>query len=233
MQYIPTLESLESRELLSYSPATLPHTIPAPVGNYNMVNGWNSSGLIVNNDAQEWVFNTEHTATYVISVVGTHGMVPIWAIYNSKGQELGYYENGKSSAIAKTTLDQGQKYELLISNLTGYPAGNYTVSVEGPTYSKSVFHGDGRGLYAHGSFTLSGDTLTMTLSVTNDSSPLLPDHHTDTLTLRFFNTQGQQIQVVTEQCTTNWDYSFPSHTWSWNISSWNLTGFSSYTLSLN
>ena len=240
----PRLENLESRELLSWTPGSIPHNIAAPGAGFSMVNYWYGNGNIQNNGFNSWTFSAEHSGTYTFNVTGkpttvptmngpiTTDLVPIYALYNSKGQELWYAQNGGSSVIVNAGLTQGQKYQLWVTNLAGRYNGAFTVSVTGGAYTVNLTHNDGAGCNAGAEAYLTGNTLSMWLYAFNSSTWYWYDKHTDYFTVDFENAQNHVLCSEQVWCTTNYSQSY-NHTYTFNISGWNLNGFTHFQAFLN
>jgi len=242
----PTFESLESRELLSWTPATVPYGIPAPAGGFNMVNGWNSSGTVQNGHYTYWVFTPEHsgqynfkvtaTATPVQAINGTINeyMAPIFALYNSQGIQQWHCSNGAVTSVnTNANLTQGQKYEFAVCNLTGYFAGNFNVSVASTSnYIVNVNNNDGAGCTAGAEAYLNGNTLTMWLYAFNSSTWYRYDTHTDYFTVDFENANNQILSWQQVSCTTHYGQSF-NKTRTFDIGGFNLNGFTHIRAFLN
>jgi len=238
----PTIEGLETRELLSWTLANVPAHIAPPTGGFNFANAWSSSGNIANqNINQAWTFIAPHTGNYTFTVTGTpftqqtmngpytSAMVPIFALFDHTGSKMVTVTNGMSKATYTQALAQGQRYELAVTNLTGRQIGAYSVQVTGQIAMQSRVINYGNGVSAQADAYITGNTLVLDLYGFNSSWWTT---HTDSVSIYLKNAQGQTILTWGASCTNGPNH-HSSNTWSLNLSNYNMTGLSYISMTLN
>jgi len=233
------VESLEQRELLSWTPGTIPGQIPAPSAAHQFVmtsNVFPFSGTVAGiqgnpqGSYQQITFVASRTATFTISINDTANsfMAPIFAVWNSSGQEAWYCDQGAKRNISATVpLVQGNRYELGIDNLTGYVGGSFTGTITGSPLSQNVSSNSGN-CYTYGSAVLNGNTLTISILAENCSWNTTYTHK---VYVYLENAAGYSLAgpwVLTATTYGMMDPNPNSHsssgTYTYDVSGYNLTG---------
>ncbi len=224
----PRLECLESRELLSWTPATIPYQIAAPVGGTVITNNALYNHGVVTTGWQQVTFVANRTGTWTFKVDASGSSIdPILALFGPTGRELGYYGNGQSHDIACTfQLTAHTRYEFGISNYTGTPNGSFTTAIIGPSDYVGLSNNEGSGIQSQADAYLNGNTLVVDLYGWNSSNLYKFNHR---VYVYLDNASGMPIHTGSFWAS-GWTYGWllggpgtlTMHP-TWDLSSWNLT----------
>ncbi len=223
-----SLESLENREVLSWT--TIPKTISWPSSTYyNFTsNALNGSASISSNETDVFTFYAPRSGTYTFDV-GVNGskIDPIAGVFRNNGTLISGDDDSGPNLDSRFTayLVKGEKYALAVTNVTGKPGGNFKWNITGPSLTVSASK---TGTYqTKGTAELIGNTLKLTLDVKNSSRWTRYDHYGYVYLL---NAQGVPIHSgswsLSKRTYGRDDPSGPSVakvSKTWNLSSWNLT----------
>jgi hypothetical protein len=182
-QFRPTLESLEDRQLLSWS--SIPSTFGWPASanvSFNS-NGRSGTGAITHNEVNVYNFVAPRSGTYTFSA-GMYGsrIDTVAALYQWNGRLLAGNDDANSNttdSLFTAYLSGGTRYAFAVTNYTGSSTGGYRWSITGPPLSASVSNNAGDGITSFGSATLKGNSLTVYLAGDNASNWYTYTHRID------------------------------------------------------
>jgi hypothetical protein len=234
----PTAESLEGRQLMSWSPNAIPGHLSlageTTVLNFTS-NALNGTGAIQSStDVRYTSFVAPRSGSYTFEMTAqTPGMRPIFGIYNSSGNFLAGSYATNTNATWSVYLTQGERTFFEKTNETNSAIGSYTWSVQGPSY----YTGNASDGQTTGEAHLVGNTLT--LHMISATSPNAYTTYTHNIAVGFYDKNGHVLtttNIVSPAVLTSGKYS-PGHPtsisdryWTYDVSNLNLTNLDHITV---
>ena len=230
------VETLESRQLLSWTPTSIPRAVNMP-GSYQD-RAWIGNGLSIIGTVQPssnpgagysyFTFTAPRTGTYSINVAdtGSSRMATAIAVWQAPGNEIwAYYPSPSTNITGNIYLYAGTRYEVGINNENGYVTGSYQCKVTPPplTAIGSGLSSD-RYFLTTATASLSGSTLTVTLTGDNASVATKYTHRVD---IYLLNARGQSLASWSNMTVTT---AGPLYNWPWGGYSTHKSFTANYSL---
>jgi hypothetical protein len=178
----PQLESLEARDLLSWS------SVPSTLGWPSSVNvGFNSNArsgtaTISQNEVDVYRFVAPRSGTYTFTAGKRGSQIDTLAgLFQWNGKRVAGNDNSNGTKDSSFTayLTGGTRYAFAITNHTGGSNGGYKWSITGPPLFVNLNNNAGNGITTYASASLRGNSLDVYLSGLNRSNWSTYTHRVD------------------------------------------------------
>jgi hypothetical protein len=197
----PLVESLEGRQLLSWTTVPSKFSWPSSVGVSFNSNARAGTATISQNEVDVYNFVAPRSGTFTFNA-GKFGsqIDTIAGLFKFNGARIVGNDdsNGTRDSSFTASLIGGTKYAFAITNYTGHSNGGYRWSISGPPMFNNLNHNAGSGITSYASASLSGNSLSIFLSGLNSSNF---KSYTHKVSVSFVNASNRPI-------TGAWELSF-------------------------
>lgn len=178
-----SVESLESRELLSWGAVPATFSWPSSANVSFNSNARAGTATISNNEVDMYNFVAPRTGTYTLAAGKSGSQVDtLLGVFKMNGARIaGNDDISSTNSDSKVSvyLTGGTKYAFGVTNYTGGSTGGYKWSITGPPLSRSLNNNAGDGITSFASVSIQGNTMTVYLSGLNSSNWYYYDHRVE------------------------------------------------------